>query len=87
MLREIKSESIIKSIMCLLLFLGHHRHYLCDWGEPNVSELTEHVVQPHADDVSEHPGQSQPQRQRRGWFSGGVPHVQSIPAPLLLHGP
>ena len=70
-----------------LLTSGHHRHHLCDRGEPHVSELTEHAVQSHADDVPEHPGQPQPQRQRGGRFSWRVPHVQSIPAALLLHGP
>lgn len=66
---------------------GNHRHHLCDRGEPDVSELTECAVQPHADDVPELPGHPQPQWQRGSWFSRRVPHVQSIPAPLLLHGP
>ncbi|KAI3375101.1 hypothetical protein L3Q82_021619 [Scortum barcoo] len=55
--------------------MWHHRHHLCDRGEPDVSELTEHAVQPHADDVPDRPGQPQPQRQCGGRlsFPGGFP--------------
>lgn len=42
--------------MPLLWGQGHHRHHLRDRGEPDVSELTEHALQPHADDVPEHSG-------------------------------
>lgn len=72
--------------MALFCPSDHHWHHLCDRRKPHVSELSEHALQPHVDDVPELPGQSQPQWQHGAWFFRGA-HVQSIPAPLLLHGP